>query len=214
MGKTKEQREKEKKDEEIKQKLIKVALELASNKQGALFVVVTGQMPKYELLVDQNVNPFSIINNKNNKLLKSLASIDGATIIENEGNLVVYGAMIKKTRAFKGFGTRHSAAIAASKNGNVAILVSEEEHKIKLFRNGKYIMQLDALERDVRKNIPRITTLFESLGAGLVGAVGVATLAPAIGITLIPGVVIFGGSYYTIKKIIETIRDRKLKVRG
>ena len=119
--------------------------------------------------------------------------------------------MIKNTKAFSGFVTRHSAAFTASKNSNVAILCSEEERKIKIFRNGKYIMQIDALQKNVDKNIPRITTLFESLGAGFLGTIGAVTLAPALGITLIPGVLIFGGSYLAIKKIMGRIKRRKRK---
>ena len=45
--------------------------------------------------------------------------------------------------------------------------------------------------------------MLETIGAGFIGSIGAATIIPTIGITLIPGVVIFGGSYYAIKKILE-----------
>ena len=40
---------------------------------------------------------------------------------------------------------------------------------------------------------------------GVIGTVGAATLVPVLGITLIPGIVIFGGSYYAIKSLVENL---------
>jgi len=193
----------------IEEKLITIGIELAKQKEGSLFVIVTGEQPKYQSLVNQNVNPFNILDNKNNKLLKSLATIDGAVIISKEGVLVAYGAMIKNIKAFKGFGTRHAAAISASHGKNICILISEEQQKIKLFRNGRYIMQIDSLEKGIEKKIHNITTLFETLGAGFLGTIGVSVLVPALGISLIPGVIIFGGGYYAIKRILEKAKKQK-----
>jgi len=197
------------KQQKIEEKLIRIALELAKQKEGALFVLVAGKAPRYHLLVEQSVKPFSVLNVKNDKLLKSIATIDGAVIIDKEGFLVAYGAMIAGARPFKGFGTRHAAALKASQNRNIVVLSSEEEQKVKLFKNGKYIMQLDALEKGIEQKVHDITILFESIGAGFLGTIGAAVLAPALGITLIPGVIIFGGSYYAIKKIIERARKSK-----
>jgi hypothetical protein len=129
--------------------------------------------------------------------------IDGAIIINSEGIVQDYGAMIKKTKPLLGYGTRHAAAITASKNNNTAILCSEEEKKVKIFKNGKYLMQLDTLEKGIEKDTQKIVTMLETIGAGFIGTVGVATIAPTLGIALLPGVVIFGGSYYAIKKIID-----------
>jgi hypothetical protein len=88
----------------------------------------------------------------------------------------------------------------------VSILCSEEERKIKIFRNGKYIMQLDALQKNIHQETGKIAGMLETIGAGFIGTVGVVTLAPTLGITLIPGVVIFGGTYYAIRKILSKFR--------
>ncbi|MFH1500416.1 MAG: DNA integrity scanning protein DisA nucleotide-binding domain protein [archaeon] len=188
----------------VEEKILKVAIELAKKGEGALFVI--GNKVGYEKLLKQRFEPFSIFDSGAEKLLKSLAIIDGAMIINPKGGVVDYGAMIKKSRAFIGYGTRHAAAITASKNNSTSILCSEEEHKVKIFKNGKYIMQVDALQKNVEKQVSRITTLLESLGAGLVGTIGAATLAPTLGVALIPGVLVFGGSYLAIKSIIERIK--------
>ncbi|MCL6500878.1 MAG: DNA integrity scanning protein DisA nucleotide-binding domain protein [Candidatus Pacearchaeota archaeon] len=195
-----------KKIKAIEEKILKIALEIAKKGDGALFVI---GKPNYSLLVKQEIKPFNVLEPGTEKTLKAIATIDGAVIINENGLVVNYGAMIKKTRPFLGYGTRHAAAITASKNKNLSILCSEEEHKVKVFKNGKFIMQIDALQKNVEKDIPRITTFLESIGAGFVGTVGVATLAPTLGITLIPGVLIFGGSYLAIKAIIKRIKVLK-----
>lgn len=188
----------------IEKKIIEVALDLTKRGNGALFVI--GDKVDYDKLLDQQFKTFSIFSNGAEKVLKGLAVIDGAVIINKEGYVVDYGAMIKKTRAFIGHGTRHAAAITASKNGNVSILCSEEEKKVKIFRNGKYIMQIDALEKGIEKDTNKIASALESIGAGFIGTVGAATLVPTLGISLIPGVLIFGGSYYTIKNLLKRIK--------
>lgn len=187
----------------IEEKLIHVALKLARRGEGGLFVLVLGKKPEFKNLVKQNIKSFNVTETKNEKLVESLATIDGAVIINDEGKLVAYGAMIKNSLPFRGFGTRHAAAITASQNGNTAILSSEEERKVKIFKDGRYIMQLDALEKNIDKKIPAVSKFFESVGAGFLGTLGVATLLPGLGVTIIPGVIIFGGSYYALRSLLD-----------
>jgi len=185
----------------IEEKVLKVAIEIVREGNGALFVV--GNKVKYKRLMKQKFQEFGVFDRGAEKLLKGLAVIDGAVIINNDGIVKDYGVMIRSTRAFLGFGTRHSAAYSASKDGNLSILCSEEERKVKIFRNGRYIMQLDALEKNITKDTGRIATMLETIGAGFIGTIGVTTFVPTLGITLIPGVIIFGGSYYAIRSLIK-----------
>lgn len=188
----------------IEEKVLKVAIEIAKHGEGALFVI--GDKVEYERLLKQKFHEFSVFDKGSEKILKSFGIIDGAVIIDKKGIVKEYGVMIKKTRAFVGYGTRHAAAMTASKKGNVAILCSEEEQKVKIFKNGKYIMQIDALQKNVEKSVPRISTMLESVGAGLLGTIGAVSLAPALGVALIPGVLVFGGSYYALKKILNKLK--------
>jgi DNA integrity scanning protein DisA with diadenylate cyclase activity len=191
----------------IEEVILNVAVEIAKSGEGALFVI--GSDVKYEKLLKQKFESFSVFSNGARKLLKSLGTIDGAVIIDKQGRVLEYGVMIKGTKAFVGYGTRHAAAMTASKNKNTVILCSEEEQKVKIFKDGRYIMQIDALQKNVEKSVPKISTTLESLGAGFLGTLGVASLVPALGIALIPGVLVFGGSYFAIKKIMEKTADKK-----
>lgn len=187
--------------EKIEKIILKIAIEIAKSGEGALFVI--GDKVNYDRLIKQKFGKLSVFDSGAEKILKGLAVIDGAVIINTNGELIDYGAMIKKTKAFVGFGTRHSAGITASKNGNVVILASEEERKVKIFKDGKYIMQVDALQKNVEQEVSVISNLLESTGAGVIGTIGTAALAPTLGIALIPGIIVFGGSYYAIKSFLE-----------
>ncbi len=198
---------KQKKIEEI---VLKVAIELARDGEGALFVI--GKKVKYSRLLKQRFQKFSIFSSGSVKLLKSLAVIDGAIIINENGQVLDYGAMIKNARPLKGYGTRHAAAVTASKNGNRVILCSEEERKVKIFSDGKYVMQVDALEKNVEKNVSEISEVLESIGIGTIGSLGAVTLVPTLGITLVPGIIVFGGSYYAIRSLISQVKKWRGKL--
>ncbi len=177
---------------ELEEVLVQVGLRVAKRGEGTLFVV--GEV-EHSPLIDQSVPPFKAVENP--KLLESLALMDGAVIIDHDGNVTAYGVMIKSTRTFKNFGTRHSAAITASeKKGNLVVLVSEEDRKIRIMKEGKMIMQIDALQKDVEKNVSQAVNVLESVGAGTLGALGTSVLVPALGISLLPGVIVFGSAYY------------------
>jgi DNA integrity scanning protein DisA with diadenylate cyclase activity len=98
----------------LQESLIQVGLRIAKRGEGALFVV--GDI-EYKNLVEQTVPPFKVMDNQ--KLLESLALIDGAVIIDSDGMMKAYGVMIKSTTAFKNFGTRHSAGLSAAKGENL-----------------------------------------------------------------------------------------------
>ena len=180
-----------KKAKQLEEVLIQVGLRIAKRGEGALFVV--GDV-KYKVLVKQAVLPFNIIENP--KLLETLALMDGAVIIKPDGMLEAYGAMIKSTSIFKNYGTRHSAAISAAKGDNFVLIISEEDRKLKILKKGKMILQIDALQRDVEKSVDKVVLTLESIGAGTIGFIGTSLLIPGLGITFLPGVVIFGSTYY------------------
>ena len=64
-------------------------------------------------------------------------------------------------------------------------------------------MQIDSLEKNVEKEIPLMSKVLESTGAGVIGTIGTVALAPTLGVALIPGIILFGGSYFAIKSFLE-----------
>ncbi|MGK0208892.1 MAG: DNA integrity scanning protein DisA with diadenylate cyclase activity [Patescibacteria group bacterium] len=175
----------------LEETLIQTGLRVAKRGEGALFVV--GKV-EYKPLVSQDVPTFEVV--KNPKLLESLALMDGAIVIDEFGFLTAYGVRVKSTKVFKNYGTRHSAAISAAIGNNHVVLVSEEDKKIRILRKGKMVLQIDALQKNVEKSVPRVVGLMESIGVGTVGTIGTSLLVPGLGLALLPGILVFGSSYY------------------
>ncbi|MBI5803682.1 DNA integrity scanning protein DisA nucleotide-binding domain protein [Candidatus Pacearchaeota archaeon] len=182
---------------ELQELLINVGLKIAKRGEGALFVV--GDVD-YDTLVAQSVKSFNVL--KNPKLLESLALMDGAVVMDKKGKMKAYGAMIKnRGKVFRNFGTRHSAGLNAAEDDNLVVLVSEEDKKVRILKDGKMIMQIDAMQKNVEKSVHQAVNALESLGAGTLGALGTSLLVPSLGIYLVPGIVIFGSVYYVGRKI-------------
>jgi hypothetical protein len=191
---------------EIEEKIIEVGLRIARRGEGAL--IVFGKA-KFKPLVKQKVPPFKIVENL--KLLESLALIDGAVIIDHEGIMQNYGVMIESKRTMNGYGTRHSAGLNASLNKDTtAFVISEEDKKIRVFKDGKIVLQIDALEKGIEKRTSEIGEILASIGAGTVGTLGMGMLIPGIGLTLIPGVILFGSTYFLLKKLRDAHQHKKL----
>ena len=188
------------KNKKLEEVLIQVGLRIAKRGEGALFVV--GET-KYTPLIDQSVPPFKAPDNP--KLLESLALMDGAVIINKKGFVIAYGVRIKTTKIFKNFGTRHSAAISAATGDNIVVIVSEEDKKVRVMKKGKTVMQIDALQKNVEKDVSKAVKVLETIGAGTVGAVGTSILFPPLGVAILPGIVIFGSAYYLGKLIQKKI---------
>jgi DNA integrity scanning protein DisA with diadenylate cyclase activity len=185
-----------KKEIKIDEDIIKVCLKIAKSGEGGLIIV--GDNIVYTPLVNQVIPTFKITDNL--KLLEQIAKIDGAVIINNKRYVTAYGVKVKSDKVLKGFGTRHSAALSSSFNKDTtSYLISEEENKVKIFNNGKIIMQIDSNEKNIDKNLTKAIHIFESIGVGAVGSIGVSTLVPTLGIALIPGVIIFGSAHFIIK---------------
>jgi len=187
---------------EIEKVLIKIGIEIAKKGEGALFVISDGL--KYKNLLKQRIEPFSVFDEGARKILLSIAMIDGAVIISHDGIMKDYGVKINSKKVFKGYGTRHAAAFSASfEKDTIPILISQEEKKIKIFKKGKIIAQIDALERNVERNVDSVQDVLESIGVGAISTIGVAAVAPALGIAVVPGILVFGVPYYLFKKIKE-----------
>jgi len=195
--------------DKTRKKIIETCIKIARRGEGALVVYGKLSSKAHKPLIKQNVKPFKIETNP--KLFESLALIDGAVLVNDEGKVYAYGTKIKSTRILKNFGTRHSAGLSASAYSGVEVfVVSEEDRKVRIFKNKKLIIQIDALEKGMEKKSSEINNLLESIGIGTLGTVGTAILAPAIGISLIPGVIIFGGAYYLIKRIKESEKKKQI----
>jgi hypothetical protein len=191
--------------------LLDIAIKLSANGIGSISVFNIGKKVKYEDLFEKDVEPFNIVDYP--RRFEIVSGVDGACIINKDGKLISYSAQIKNTKVYKGFGCRHSAAYTASLNDNLVIMTSEEDRKVRVFRNGLLIMQIDPTDKEVKNKTKEAVTLMETIGVGTVGAgaistIGATLLLPTLGITLIPGIILFGSSHYILKNIVNLIIDK------
>jgi 3-deoxy-D-manno-octulosonate 8-phosphate phosphatase KdsC-like HAD superfamily phosphatase len=188
---------------EIEKTIIETCIKIGKRGEGA--IIILGEA-KYNPMVEQRVNPFNIVTNP--KLLESLCLMDGAVIVKLDGTLEAYGCKLQNgLTILKNFGTRHASAMYASqKKGTVAFVVSEEDRKVRIFKEGKLILEVDCMERGIEKKIFEINNIMESIGWGTMSVIGAGLLAPVVGIAVVSGVTVFvaaTGVTYFMKKAIQ-----------
>ncbi len=155
------------KDPQLAERLFTVALNLAEDRRGGLFVVLDEVS-----MVDRLVAASDLLSNQNQPVedsstrskeqlhyllqhkrvldlaptvLETLARIDGAIVMDQEANLLAFGAILRhpvliNEQAKATEGGRTTAALAASRYGKV--LKISEDGLISFFQNGQCIWEM------------------------------------------------------------------------
>ena len=145
--------------ETILEAVLDVAQQIAiegreGKKVGTLFVI--GDEEELKDYTRQLImNPFKgyekefcdITNLSLHETIKNFAQLDGGFIINKEGRVLSAGTYIdvdtSNSKAYAGWGTKHLAAVAITKETNsVSVLVSESGGRIKVFKNGKLMLRI------------------------------------------------------------------------
>ncbi len=192
------------KKEKVYNFLLEVAQEIAKRKLGGLFVVAPKNDFKkvYEPLYPQLVSRQKIFEKGSKELLVKLAELDGAFLVGDDGTLVAFGARIKKSRALPGYGTKHAAAagITSHLGRAQAILVSEETSWVKVFRDGKVVLEMDP-EKTSASTMNKVVSFITDNDTTLLATAGVS--AAIMGIM---PVVVVSGTYLALKTASGVIR--------
>lgn len=135
---------------EIYEVLLPIAKDIARSKDGALFVIGSRHKlkRKYELMFPQLVRNYQLNEPGIEKVLIKLATLDGAVVVSDSGEILAYGAKLKKSKPLKGFGTKHAAASGTTHHvpESIAILVSEESNWVKILKAGEIILEMNSDE--------------------------------------------------------------------
>ncbi|HDM35759.1 MAG TPA: hypothetical protein ENG09_00700 [Candidatus Syntrophoarchaeum butanivorans] len=207
MGKTMVKREEKKSDvekSEVVSEILRIAKRLARDKKGALFVIIDEDVAEglYEPLFPQLHTDDPITEPGMGAVIERLASLDGAVLISPEGKLIAYGSRITKSSTLPGFGTRHAAAkgISQIKEGATSILVSEESGWIKVFQEGRIILETDAV--DVSPGIlKKVAKFLSDRDTALLVSAGIAGAA----VGGLPTLVLAGGMYLIVRTAFTSI---------
>lgn len=197
------------KKKEIYKKILAIAKSIARKKLGALFVIGPEKKFKgtYELLFPQVVKEYGLSEDGMDKIIEKLATLDGAVIISDTGNLIAYGAKLKKSKPVQGYGTKHAAAsgITYFIKNSTAIVVSEEVNWIRVFQKGSIILEMDSSERP-RPVEDKIASYLSTGDKALLAAAGISTAI--IGTAMVAPVMIVGGTYLAIKTAAGLIKKK------
>ncbi|MBS3152178.1 diadenylate cyclase [Candidatus Woesearchaeota archaeon] len=185
------------KKEEVYNFLLEIGKEIAKRKLGALFIIAPEGNFKgiYELLYPQVIESHKIFERGSKELILKLAELDGAFLVHDDGTLEAFGARILKSKALPGYGTKHAAAtgITGYIRNSTAILVSEENQWIKIFKNGKIVLEMDS-SKTPPSVMHKVVTFLTDNDTALLATAG----ASAAIMGVIP-VVIVSGTYLAIK---------------
>jgi len=121
---------------------------------GALFIIGD---PQEALRGSREgiANPFeghpvkvrNVSDRRNWRTIKNFAALDGACIIDPDGNVVAAGRYVnvgEDWSAFlKGMGGRHSAAMVASRMGGAVAVCASQEGYLSLFLDGKAVYRIN-----------------------------------------------------------------------
>ena len=185
-------------EKKVHDAVLDIAKEMAKKREGALFVIGPKNKFKklYEPLFPQSRIKHKVYYKGMDEFLTKLATLDGAVIISNRGNILAYGSRLKRSRAVKGFGTKHAAAagITGAIPGSTAILVSEEVNWIKVFKDGKIVLEMDPVAETSRSLNNKIISFLTDNDTALLTAAGAS--AALIGFS---PVLVIGGTYLAVK---------------
>ncbi len=190
-----------KKQEEVIKKTLQSAIEVG--RAGSLFVIGVPEK-KYWKTSYKKIKGLNILNDDDNQVIKKLAEIDGATIIENNGEMAAYGATIKTSKHVLGHGKRHGSAAGISMHKSIAILSSEEDGYVRVFKNGSCIEEINAKTKVSATAIEKMANFINNPDIRALTAGGVALSIVAAPLTV--PFLVFTGTYFLVNKSIKAMK--------
>lgn len=169
-------------------------------KEGSLFVIELDhkQGNRYYTKVFPGVRTaggkaLSIMRSRDRPVIKHLAELDGATVLDAKGRLREFGVTLKRESTFIGHGKRHAFAAGTSKTKNViCILTSEEDGQVRIFRNGVCLAELDAKTRVPKGLKHKVLEIVNNPLSKILVASGIAT--SILTLNPIPAIITITGS--------------------
>ncbi|MDD3245157.1 MAG: DNA integrity scanning protein DisA nucleotide-binding domain protein [Candidatus ainarchaeum sp.] len=189
--------------------VMELTTEMAKGRKGSFVILTKNNISsKYEMLYPdlfkgKNIN----LKDKETKtLIMNLLLMDGAVVMDYSGKIITYGAKIKKTRIVLGHGTRHSAARGISENKDVlAIISSEEDGRIRVFKEGKLVGEINPETGKNKQFFEKLGELFSKPDIQVATAGGVASLL--LKLNPIMAGAVFTGSWIITRYGLVSMKD-------
>jgi DNA integrity scanning protein DisA with diadenylate cyclase activity len=190
---------------DVVDRLLTLAKRIAKDGDGAMFVIASPQLalPQVALHYPQLKYGGSVLDEGMDAVLLKLATLDGAVVVSPDGQLLAYGARIRTQRTLPGFGTRHAAAKGYTDHDPEAtvILASEETGWVKVFQQGRPVVEIDPAEVSAG-TLHKLSRYLVSKDAAILTAAGISAATLGLGGV---GLLVLGGSYIVVRTAFDTI---------
>ena len=194
-------------EKKVYKTLIDICLKFGSNKKGSFFIVTRKNIKKYYQQIFPNLfegKKLNIFQKNVIPLVEKLAEMDGAIVLDEDGNLIANGVQVKISKPFPGHGTRHSSALGISQiKGVTSIISSEEDGCVRVFVDGRILIEINPLTNAPKNLSDRVADLITSAQLPIGG--GIASIA--LGVNPLVAAIVFTGSYIVTKGGIQSISD-------
>jgi hypothetical protein len=194
-------------EKKVYKTLIDICIEFGNEKKGSFFIVTKSNIKKYYKQIFPNLfegKKFNIFQKNVLPLVKKLAEMDGAIVLDEDGNLIANGVQVKISKPLPGHGTRHSSALGISQlKGVTSITSSEEDGCVRVFLNGRLLIEINPLTKAPKTLSDRIADLITSAQLPIGG--GIASIA--LGVNPLVAAIAFTGSYIVTKGGIQSISE-------
>ena len=178
-----------------------------SEKKGCFFVVTRRNIKKYCQQIYPNLFEGKKLNISQKNvipLIEKLSEMDGAIVLDEDGNIIANGVEVKISKPFPGHGTRHSSALGISQiKGTTSIISSEEDGCTRVFVNGRLLVEINPLTKAPKALSDRIADLIASAHLPIGG--GIASIA--LGVNPLVAAIVFTGSYIATSKGIQSLSE-------
>lgn len=185
------------KKEQVYRDILEIAKRISKDKGGTLFVIGPKRAFRgtYRLLYPQLAEGHMINEKGMDAVIRAIATLDGAIIISDYGEIIAYGAMLKHTKTVPGFGTKHAAAsgITCALPRATAILVSEKMEWIKVFQKGKITLEMDSSDNP-KSLLDKIVLFLADKDTAIITAAGASAALVGVG-----PVLVLSGTYLAVK---------------
>ncbi len=201
----------------IHRRVIMACIDMSINNvdYGSTFVIDLNQKVSrdkyytkvFPMLSAERGKPLNVLNEIDKPVIRHLAALDGATILDMHGNMKEFGVTLNKHSTFMGHGKRHAFAVGTSRYDNIiCILASEEDKHVRIFKSGICIADIDSRTKMPSDIKNRVVEILDAPLSKVLVASGIATSIltlnpiPAI-ITITGSTVIVSYGFDRIKKL-------------
>ncbi|WP_457619790.1 DNA integrity scanning protein DisA nucleotide-binding domain protein [Methanopyrus sp.] len=125
--------------------VVELAVEgVEGDRVGTLCVISEDADKMYRTTLPVKVEGVNVMTGSGKRVLKALAKLDGAIVVNSKGNIEAAGAIfdVDSGSVEPGLGARHTTALHVSRELDCPVIVLSESGRIRLYHGGKEVLKI------------------------------------------------------------------------